>query len=114
MNWQFFAEADTSSLASRPWYPREVYISKRLVDSDGSVLTSVRTSLEDVLATCDDLPSLAAEYLSAVRSHYDIQYDLIYTGRDEPHASVAIAFGHSLAGCLSMYRAILNENSGEI
>lgn len=114
MNWEFYAEADISGLDNRPWYPKGVNVYKRLVDSDGNVITSVKTTLEDILSTCDDTSALAADYLATVKSHFDIQYDLVYTGRDEPHQSVAIAFGQTLSACISTYRAILNQDPGEI
>jgi len=114
MEWQFYAEAETGSLAARPWYPSTVHLYKKLVDSSGAIMTSTRTSTEDALATCSDLPSLAADYLAVVRSHFDTQYDLIYTGRDEPHPSVCVAFGHTLSGCIRIYRTLLNNDSGEL
>lgn len=114
MEWQFYAEADTDSLSLRPWSPSAVYLSKKLVDSDGNILSDNRTSLEDALGNCSDVPALAADYLNVLRSHFDIQYDLIYTGRNQPHPSLAINFGNTLSSCLRIYLALLNNNLGEI
>ncbi len=114
MEWQFYARADVSKLSTRPWNPAGVFLAKRLVDSNGETLTDITTNLEDALANCNDLPTLAAEYLSVVRSHFDVQYDLIFTGRDEPHPSPALAFGQLLSSCLRMYLSLLNNDLGEI
>jgi hypothetical protein len=114
MEWEFYAEADTSNMSSRPWYPTNVYLYKKLVDTDGNIITYTQTDVATAIASCADLPSLANSYLSAVRSHFDAQYDLIYTGRDEPHPSVCFAFGKNLAGCISIYRALLTGDLGEV
>jgi hypothetical protein len=114
MEWQYYGEADTSSLSVRPWYPSTVHLYKKLVDSDGNILTSTRITPEDALSTCEDLPALAANYLSVVRNHFDVQYDLIYTGRDEPHPSACAAFGNTLSACIRVYRTLLKNDTGEM
>ncbi len=114
MEWQFYAEADVASLSIRPWSPSAVYVSKRLVDGDGNILSNTRTSLEDALGNCSDVPALAAEYLNVLKSHFDAQYNLIYTGRNQPHPSLAINFGNTLSSCLRIYLTLLNNDLGEI
>jgi hypothetical protein len=114
MDWQFYTKADTNRLSATPWTPSNVFIAKKLVNNSGEILTDITTTLEDALTNCTDLPALAADYLSVVRSHFDIQYDLIFTSRDEPHPSPALAFGQILSSCIRVYRALLNNDLGEI
>ena len=104
MEWKYSAEpVDRSQSVGGLWRPTGVVIVKSLVDDSGAVLTSTETTAQDAINNTDHVV-FAEEFLAVVRSHFDAQYDKLYTEWEKPMPALCMEFGQALTRAMTTYR----------
>ena len=105
MRWEFFAEPAPVPDPNMKWRPTGVLMFKKLLDDSGNELTRTAIGLQDAIANAP-LTEFSSVYLSVVRAHFDLQYDLIYSSEDTLHPSMALIFGQEFSSCIGVYKTL--------
>lgn len=113
MNWEFFVEPTLLVDQNIRWRPTGVTIYKKLLDDTGTELARTRVALPEAMTETAG-SGFAEEYLAVVKTHFDSQYDTIYSTESYLHPSMALTFGQELAMCLNVYIALKTGVSDEV